>query len=200
VTGVAVELTAAADLPAPFRQALDELVAVTLRPEVSVRELPAPQRLAPYAVALHASVDDTDGEALAEGRLIVLHDPDGQDVWEGDTRCVAYLQADVEPEVAADPMLLGVGWSWLLEALETAGADHRALGGTVTRTASERFGALADSPMSADVELRASWSPVAGLAPHLLAFGDLLCVAAGLPPTPPGVTPLPAGRRRRRSR
>jgi len=192
---VSVQLSAPAGLPAGFRRAVTGLTGVELRPEVVVSELPPPQRLAPYAVALHAVVVRA-GEELAEGRLVILHDPDGQAVWEGDTRCVAYLQAGIDFEIASDPMLPSVGWSWLLDALEGAGAEHRAAGGTVTRTTSERFGALAEHPHAADVEMRASWSPAGELGPHLVAFGELLCSAAGLPPTPPGVVPIPARRRR----
>jgi hypothetical protein len=192
---VSVQLSAPAGLPAGFRRAVTGLIGVELRPEVVVSELPPPQRLAPYAVALHAVVVRA-GEELAEGRLVILHDPDGQAVWEGDTRCVAYVQAGIDFEIASDPMLPSVGWSWLLDALQSAGAEHCAAGGTVTRTTSERFGALADHPHAADVEMRASWSPVGELGPHLIAFGELLCSAAGLPPTPPGVVPIPARRRR----
>jgi Protein of unknown function (DUF3000) len=192
---VSVQLSAPAGLPAGFRRAVTGLTGIELRPEVVVSELPPPQRLAPYAVALHAVVVRA-GEELAEGRLVILHDPDGQAVWEGDTRCVAYVQAGIDFEIASDPMLPSVGWSWLLDALQGAGAEHRAAGGTVTRTTSERFGALADHPHAADVEMRASWSPVGELGPHLVAFGELLCSAAGLPPTPPGVVPIPARRRR----
>jgi hypothetical protein len=173
------------------------LSGVDLRPEVVVSELPAPQRLAPHAVALHASVIRA-GDELADGRLVVLHDPAGQDGWDGTTRCVAYVQAAVDVEIASDPLLPGVGWAWLVEALETAGAEHRAAGGTVTRTTSERFGALIDHPTVAEVEIRASWSPVGDdLGPHLVAFSELMCAAAGLPPTPPGVVPMPATRRKR---
>ena len=192
---MSVQLSAPAGLPAGFRRAVTGLIGVELRPEVVVSELPPPQRLAPYAVALHAVVVRA-GEELAEGRLVILHDPDGQAVWEGDTRCVAYLQAGIDFEIASDPMLPSVGWSWLLDALDGASAEHRAAGGTVTRTTSERFGALAEHPHAADVEMRASWSPVGELGPHLVAFGELLCSAAGLPPTPPGVVPIPARRRR----
>ena len=192
---MSVQLSAPAGLPAGFHQAVTGLTGVELRPEVVVSELPPPQRLAPYAVALHAVVVRA-GEELAEGRLVILHDPDGQAVWEGDTRCVAYLQAGIDFEIASDPMLPSVGWSWLLDALDGAGAEHCAAGGTVTRTTSERFGALAEHPHAADVEMRASWSPVGELGPHLVAFGELLCSAAGLPPTPPGVVQIPARRRR----
>lgn len=192
-----VQLSAPAGFPAGFRRAVASLSSVELRPEVVLNELPAPQRLAPFAVALSATVTRA-GEELADGRLVVLHDPDGQSVWEGDMRCVAYLQAPIDVEIASDPMLPSVGWSWLLDALASAGAEHRAAGGTVTRTTSERFGALADHPPAADVEIRASWSPVGpDLGPHLVAFGELLCAAAGLPPTPPGVVVMPSTRRRR---
>ena len=188
-----LELSAPADLPAKFRDAIAGLSGVQLRPEITVTEHPAPQRLAPFAVALSATAM-VGGDEVAEGRLVVLHDPQGQDVWDGDTRCVAYVQAEVDPEIASDPMLLGVGWSWLVEALESAEADHANAGGTVTRTTSERFGALTDHPVSCDVEIRASWSPRGDLGPHLVAFGELLCAAAGLPPTPPGVVPIPSRR------
>jgi hypothetical protein len=194
---VSVQLNAPADLPADFRRAVAGLADVELRPEVIISELPAPQRLAPHAVALHASVL-RGGDELADGRLVILHDPKGQDVWEGTTRCVAYVSAAVDLEIASDPMLPGVGWAWLIEALDAANAEHCAAGGTVTRTTSERFGALADQPTVAEIEIRASWSPTgADLSAHLVAFGDLLCAAAGLPPVPPGVVPMPSTRRKR---
>lgn len=195
---MSVELSSPADLPPAFRAALAGLSGVELRPEVVVSELPAPQRLAPYAIALHAAVVSGEDE-LAEGRLVMLHDPEGQDVWAGDTRCVAYVQADVDPDIASDPMLAGVGWSWLIEALQAAGAVYDAEGGTVTRTTSERFGALTDHPVACDVEIRASWSPSGDLGPHLVAFAEVLCLAAGLPPIPPGVVPIPRQRPIRRA-
>lgn len=195
-----MQLSAPADLPAGFRRAVAGLSGVSVRPEVVLSELPAPQRLAPYAVALHATVT-VAGDELADGRLVILHDPAGQDTWEGTTRCVVYVQAAVDVEIASDPLLPGVGWAWLAEALDVAGADHHAAGGTVTRTTSERFGALADHPPAAEVEIRASWSPAGDdLSAHLVAFAELMCAAAGLPPTPPGVVPMPATRRKRTAR
>ncbi len=93
------------------------------------------------------------------------------------------------PEMASDPLLAGVCWSWLIEALEAHGAGYAALGGTVTQTASTRFGDLAGPPSSADLELRASWTPLGtDLDRHLGAWLTLLASTAGLPP--PGVTPL----------
>ena len=176
--------------PPGFAQSLKSLRSATLRPEVILDETPAPQRLAPYALALTAEVQ-VGGEDLATGRLVVLHDPEGQDAWSGPTRLVAYVRATCEPEMAADPLLPAVGWAWLEEALGHRGATFTAASGTVTRVASESFGGMAGTPAAAEVEIRASWTPVdEELGRHLEAWGDLLCQAAGLPPLPPGVATL----------
>jgi hypothetical protein len=186
-----------AEFPEGFRRAVASLRAAPVRPEVVLHEAPAPGRLAPYAVALTAEITAGDGDELANGRLIALHDPVGQEGWEATTRLVAYVRAGTDTEMAADPLLPAVGWSWLVDALRARGAEHVAAAGTVTRVASERFGALAGGPASAALELRASWSPVGeDLGAHLAAWSDLLCAAAGLPPPAQGVLPLP-GRRSR---
>ncbi len=179
-----------------WNQAVASLRDARHRPEVIVDEVPAPQRLAPHALALTAEVLDDDGEETASGRFVLLHDPQGQEAWDGSFRVVAFAKARLEPEMAADPMLTEVGWAWLEECLEAHGAVYRAPSGTVTRTASQAFGALEDRPMEGTVEVRASWTPVTtDLARHSRAWTDLVCAVAGLPPLPPGVVPLPAPRR-----
>ena len=67
-------------------------------------------------------------------------DPDGQPAWQGIARIVCYARATIDPEVADDPLLAGVAWSWLREALDAHGAGVRALGGTVTNTVGALFG------------------------------------------------------------
>ncbi|MGH3483609.1 MAG: DUF3000 family protein, partial [Nocardioidaceae bacterium] len=54
--------------PAEFLRAVEQLRAARLRPEVGLEELPAPQRIAPYALALSGDVT-VDGEELATGRI-----------------------------------------------------------------------------------------------------------------------------------
>lgn len=177
--------------PEAFLRAVDALRAARPRPEVQLTEVPAPQRIAPFAVALTADVVVDDDE-LATGRFVLLHDPAGQGAWEGSFRAVTFVRAGLEPEMGADPMLGQVGWSWLTDCLAGAGADGVAHGGTVTRVVSESFAGLADRPATVEIEIRASWTPVdATLGPHLLGWTDLLCTAAGLPPLPEGVSPLP---------
>ncbi len=187
--------------PAEFRAAVAAMRAAPLRPEILCEEMPAPQRIAPYAAALSADVT-VDGTDVGTGRIILLHDPDGNDAWDGTFRCVAYCRAEVELELVADPMLAHVGWSWLSDALEAHGAAHTAASGTVTRVATESFGAMADDGGTAQVEVRASWTPVLGpagldIAPHVEAWGELLCAAAGLEPVPDGVAVLPSRRGQR---
>ena len=58
---------------------------------------------------------------------------------------------------------------------------------------------------TAEIEIRASWSPVPGsgdggtvdVTRHAEAWGEVLCTAAGLPPVPPGVVAMPTRRGQR---
>ncbi|HTW15678.1 MAG TPA: DUF3000 domain-containing protein [Nocardioides sp.] len=191
--------TGAEGSPAEFRSAVASMQAARLRPEVLCEEMPAPQRIAPYAAAVSAdvTVDDTD---LGTGRLILLHDPAGNDAWGGTFRCVAYARADIEGDLITDPMLADVGWTWLTDALGGHGASYAAISGTVTRVATESFGGMADEDGTAQIEIRASWTPVAAddgpldVGPHVEAWGELLCTAVGLPPVPDGVAVMPSRR------
>lgn len=194
----------ASAFPEAFRVAVAQLHTARLRPEVLCEEMPAPQRIAPFASALSADVT-VDGDDVGTGRIVLLHDPAGNDAWEGTFRCVAYARAEIDPEMANDPMLAEVGWSWLSEALAAHGATYVAPSGTVTKVSSESFGGMSDENATAQLEIRASWTPVrdpAGdglldLGPHVEAWGELLCTASGLPPVPEGVAPLPSRRGQR---
>jgi len=183
--------------PAEFRAAVEQLKAASLRPEIVCEEMPAPQRIAPHSAALSADVV-VSREEVAGGRLVLLYDPAGNDAWEGNFRCVAYVRSDIDPEMVTDPLLSAVGWSWITEALESHAAQFIAPSGTVTRVAAESFGGMAGAAASAEIEVRASWSPIGSITPHVEAWGDLLCTAAGLPPVPAGVVAMPNRRSRHR--
>ena len=190
--------------PPAFREAVAGLRRARMRPEVLLEPMPAPQRIAPYAAAVSAdvTVDDVD---VATGRIILLHDPAGNDAWEGTFRCVAYVRAEIEVELVTDAMLSAVGWSWLTEALAAHGAEHLAASGTVTRVATESFGGMSEESGTAQIEIRASWTPVhpegveltPDTTPHVEAWGELMCTAAGLPPVPEGVAVMPSRRGQR---
>ncbi len=186
------------ETPPAFARALAALTALRPRSEVVVTETPAPTRLAPFAVALSAEIEVGD-EDLATGRLVLLHDPAGQEAWSGTSRFVAYIRAEVEKDLAEDQFLCEVAWSWLTEALVAREAPFTAASGTVTRTASQGFGGMAEDPARSEVEIRASWTPT-GDSPagsdagaHALAWTDLLAMAAGLPPVTLALVGAPAG-------
>jgi hypothetical protein len=169
------------------------------RDELEFEDEPAPRRLAPYAAAIAASVVQGDTE-IGWGKFILLYDPAGQPGWEGQFRVIAYVRAELDPEIAADPLIAAVGWSWLTEALDDSAEGYGQTSGTVTRVVTEGFGSKQDEPTSTGFELRASWSPAApdggrpALDGHVAAWCDALCQAAGLPPA--GVSALrPPGRR-----
>jgi Protein of unknown function (DUF3000) len=190
--------TGAGTQPPEFRAAVESMHAAHLRPEIFCEEMPAPQRIAPFSAALSADVT-VDGDEVGTGRIILLHDPAGNDAWDGTFRCVAYARADIDLELITDPMLGAVGWSWLTEALDAHHAAYAAPSGTVTRVATESFGSMADELGTAQLEIRASWTPtdLPDLAAHVEAWGELLCTAVGLPPVPEGVTAMPTRRGQR---
>lgn len=187
----------ASDAASGFAEAVDRMRDLVLRPEISLSDMPAPKRIAPHSAAFSAEIVlDSDDEPLATGRFIVLHDAQSPAAWEGPWRVVTLSRAQLEPELAGDPLLGEVGWSWLTDALHAGGVAHHALGGTVTRVVSESFAGLADTPPSVEIELRASWTPDGDDLPdHLAIWTDVLSTIAGIPPVPQGVATL-AGRLR----
>jgi hypothetical protein len=183
---------------AAFEAGRDAVAAV--RSDLEFEEWPAPKRLAPHAVAL-AVTAYRDGAEAGTGKLVLLYDPAGPEGWAGTFRLVAQVQADVEEEMAADPLLGEVGWSWLTEALDQHAPGYAAVSGTVTRVITEGYGAKADDPLVTAFDLRASWSPAedddsaAEISGAVAAWCELLAAACGLPAT--GTTALGFGGRRR---
>jgi Protein of unknown function (DUF3000) len=174
--------------PEAFTNAVAGLRAAAPRAEILIEEIGAPQKLAPYGFALSATVL-RDGDEVASGRLILLHDPAGHDAWRGNLRLVTLVTAELESDMAGDPMLPAVAWTWLTDALEQHQATYTAIGGTITQTTSTRFGELAGPVPTADLEIRASWTPTSDdLAAHLHGWCAMLASTAGLPP--PGVTAI----------
>ena len=164
-------------LPKLFADAVESMHSVSLRAEITLGTIRPPQRLAPFSHAVgleieHPELDasssmiptHTDGDAF--GRLILLHDPQGDETWDGDLRLVAYIQADMDASVAGDPLLPEVAWEWLSEGLDTHDAGYNNLGGKAYQ-----------------IELRASWTAAdENLGPHVEAFAAVLANVAGLPP------------------
>ena len=184
--------------PPEFEAALEALRAASPRAELRITEIPAPGSLAPFAVALSADVAPGrhgDDSELGTGRFVLLYDPDEPEAWGGRFRVVCFAQAPLETDIGLDPFLADVAWSWLVDALDARGARYIAASGTATKILSTGFGELARQGDGAQIEVRASWTPLdAAVGPHVEGWGELLCMLAGLPPRSEGVTALPRRR------
>ncbi|GAA3209028.1 DUF3000 domain-containing protein [Microbacterium terregens] len=171
--------------PPSFERATADLRATEFRSDLSVREIPAPTGLAPECIALAGDVrPEQEGvdSPYGTGRFILLHDPDEPEPWEGAWRIVCFAQAPLEPDIGVDPLLADVAWSWLMDALDSRHAQYHSASGTATKTLSKGFGALSAEGDGAQIELRASWSPLGSMRPHVEAWAELVCMLAGLPP------------------
>jgi hypothetical protein len=174
-------------MPADFRLAVAELASpspAALRAGTEIGRLPAPTHLAPYAYAVSVTVTAADDAEVVSGRLVLLHNPDGDEAWEGTFRIVVFGTCEIDPAMASDSLLSEVAWSWLTERLDDYRAPYVALGGTVTATSSTRFGDIAGPAYVNEVELRASWTArTPHTAAHLAAFADFRPRRPGCRPT-----------------
>ena len=178
-------------VPHEFVAALSSLRGARLRPELHLTEIPAPGRIAPYAVALTGELiapalgSDPRGsvgagsEELADGRFIALYDPQWRVEWSGNFRIVTLVRATLEPEMGNDPLLAAV----------------TELQGTVTRVIDQSFGATEHHDDEVELEIRASWTPHGhNLSGDLSAWAHLLSATGGIPALPEGVTSLDSRR------
>jgi Protein of unknown function (DUF3000) len=187
-----------------FEDLVNSLRAFTPRAEIVLEEVPAPQKLATYAFAFSADVSNgllgDDEDEIASGRFVLLHEPGGQDTWEGEFRCVTFVRADVDTVMQQDPLLPEVGWSWFLEALERQECSLAAPSGTVTRVSSASFGKLSPRNDESEIEIRASWTPTIAdpieIVKHIAGWCRLITDVAGLEPIPDGVSTIASAKRR----
>ncbi|GAA1319662.1 DUF3000 domain-containing protein [Leucobacter albus] len=177
-------------VPADFASAAQALRSVTLRADLAAREIAPPERIAPHSVAFAAGVREGTGadkepvldSPAGAGRFVLMHDPDSAEEWGGHFRIVCYAQAPLELEIGVDPFISDVAWSWLIDALESRGAQFGYISGTATKVLSSSFGAIATRGDGAQIELRASWTPRGeDFTAHFEAWAELLCLLAGLP-------------------
>lgn len=171
-------------LPESLVTAVDEIRELDFRDDFDVREIPAPDGLAPESFALAGDVRPHEhGESTyGTGRIVILHDPSQPDAWNGEWRIVCFAQAPLETEIGSDPLLADVAWSWLIDALESRDARYHTESGTATKTLSRGFGSLSAEGDGSQIEVRASWSPSGDLTAHVAAWAEFVCMLAGLPP------------------
>lgn len=184
--------------PQDFLDALVSAESAHLRRELRVFDTPAPEGLAPFQRAWAADVEPEHASADNEygtGRLVFLYDPSVPESWESAYRMVVFAQAPIDPLMGQDEFLPNVAWSWLIDALDSSGAEYIHPAGTTTSVVSTGFGDMESEGSGAQVEVRASWSPTTSrIGPHLEAWSEFVCMLAGFPPTEEGVATLPPHR------
>lgn len=170
--------------PPDFTEALYSLRKCDFGQHVKASEIVAPSEIAPFTAAIRLDCEPVrSAEASGgSGRLVILHDPAGQPGWEGTFRLVAMVHAHVNPELTREDLIEQVAWSWLHDCLIASGAGYCNAAGSVTRVVSSGFGGLKMRSQSAQMEIRASWTPnTTDLSPHGSGLANCLAMMSGHP-------------------
>jgi len=144
-----------------------------------------PQRLAPYSYALGAEVSIPDrrsspnGPRRRLGRLILLHDPDGSEAWDGTMRLGRYHPATwtpPRPSTRCCPRWRGAGWSTRSTPGRARHSSRRHGHGHHLC----RYGDISGPPRAHQLEMRASWTATSlELGTHVQAFCEVSSNAPG---------------------
>ena len=189
-----IEIEIPEGAPAEFRLAVESLRAAAVRDELVIQQIDAPGKLAKHEVAFSANVDATATDVasdLGTGRFVLLWDPEEPEPWHSRFRVITFAKSPLETDIGADEQISDVAWAWLTESLQNRHASFIAEAGTATRIISSGYGALSNQSDHAELEIRASWSPIDTNAhAHLEAWQDLVCIMSGFPNLPAGVSSL----------
>jgi hypothetical protein len=177
-----LELEIPKGAPNEFFLACSRIATAPLRKELSIKQIPSPESIAPFAVAFAADVPDGKDSVMHRGvgRVVFLFDTEQQATWASNFRVIAYAKSPIEVDMSEQPDLPNYWWGNLRRTLELNSASYSNEAGTLTRITSTGLGALTvDDPYS-EIELRASWSPQElDLSRHFLAWQDLVASMAG---------------------
>jgi len=181
-----LEISDKTDTTADFQLAVMSLRQATIREGVNITEIPSPDKIAQYSVALAANIGIDAHENRSDqgtGRFVLLNSDEPQDGWGGNYRIICFAKSPLETDIGQDEMITDVCWAWLEDALRSRSAGYAAEAGTITRIISQGYGSISGHSDHAELELRASWSPTDNnFSAHLEAWQDLLCMMSGLPP------------------
>ena len=167
----------------PFAGMLRGLEAVEPRPEITLTQIPSPRGIAPEAIAIAAEVKHESASDHGVSRIVFCRDPQIPEGWNSEFRIIGYAKSPIEVEMAKDDFTAAMPWEWLKDSLAASGATFSHEAGTTTTVVSTGHGGLVGQPQHGELEIRASWAPSSfDLAPHLVAWIELLGLISGLPP------------------
>jgi len=179
------------DAPAQFAAAALSLGEPLLREELISEQIPAPEKIAPWALAFAAQAPNPADTPMNRGvgRIVFLYDPEQHETWGSNMRVIAYGKSPLENDLGVEEDVAHFWWEELMRTLKSHGAKFSHEAGTVTKMTSTGMGSLANDPSASEVEIRASWSPQHDeLGPHLAAWQDLIAAMAGFGIEGAGVT------------
>ena len=185
-----------ADAVGEFGVALLSLKQSALRNELEIEQLAAPVGVAEKAIAFSANVQSEKSEIsgnLGTGRFVLFWSAEPQENWTSNFRVVCFARSPLESDIGRETDSVDVTWDWLTEALTNSGAKQSALAGTTTRIISTGHGLMDQESEHAEIEIRASWSPLStDIHSHFEAWQNLICVMSGFS-IAPGVNKIPFG-------
>jgi len=176
-----------------FQLAVQQFRHADTRDELSLKQIPAPGQLAKESVSFAADIagpEASDHIDAGTGRFVLMYDPASREQWGGEFRIVTFSKSPMETFISDDERIADVAWAWLMEALANRGAEFIAQAATVTRVINTGFGSLAGQSEHAELEMRASWTPVGDFGAHIEAWQDLVCMMSGYPLLPVSVASL----------
>lgn len=171
------------DVPEDFISALMSIKSCPIPQWLHVKEIPLKPTIAPYCAGITAHTTPADDE-YADGKFILLFDPNTQEGWDGTFRIITMFSTILTKDLLEEHLITQVAWSWLGEALESTNAKYCNLTGTVTKHNTDAFGGLVLKDQQGKIQIRASWSPVFSnsnidLEQHFKAFSSMLETLSG---------------------
>lgn len=188
-----LELDIPDGVAAEFAAAVLSIKHSASRSELEIQQLASPQDIATHSIAFSAEIASETSEvsgALGTGRFVLFWSPEPQENWASNFRVVCFARSPLETDIGREADSSDVLWQWMTSSLANSGAEFSALAGTTTRIISSGHGMMEKESEHAEIEIRASWSPLGTeIHRHFEAWQNLICVMSDLP-IAPGVQDL----------
>jgi len=140
-----LEISDKTDTTADFQLAVMSLRQATIREGVNITEIPSPDKIAKYSVALAANIGIDAHENRSDqgtGRFVLLNSDETQEGWGGNYRIICFAKSPLETDIGQDELITDVCWAWLEDALRSRSARYASEAGTITRIISQGYGSI----------------------------------------------------------
>ena len=97
-----IEISEKSDTTADFQLAVLSLRQATIREGVNITEIPSPDKIAKYSVALAANIGNDAHETHSDqgtGRFVLLNSDEPQEGWGGNFRIICFAKSPLETDI-----------------------------------------------------------------------------------------------------